>query len=234
MDGRYWLWLGARLLVAVAIVAWAMSYMGSGSAEKEFQKTLEALKQVHSFRVSMTASQAATQQNEMHWEVDCQRDILHHQWHLVDSSTEPPTDMTLEEIFVNGQEYTRHKDGSWGRPQNPGEVRSTKGMCRNLAQGADTNLLPEIAAMIKRGILQGGEKKTINGVPCREWLVTMKGGTTGLEHDKICIGLDDHLPYEMSVDWQNSRTLISDYNSAIQFDVPEAVVQPASATSESN
>ena len=234
MGGRYWLWLGARLLVAVVIVAWAMSYMGSGSSEKEFHKTLEALKQVHSFRMSMTASQGATQQNEMHWEVDCQRDILHHQWHLVDSSTDPPTDLNQEEIFVAGQGYERQKDGSWAHPQGYGGMGSTKAMCRNLAQGNDTNLLPQIATMIRRGILQAGEKKAINGVSCREWLVTLKGGTTGLEHDKVCIGLDDHLPYEMSVDWQNSHTSISDYNAPIQFDVPDATVQPASAASQTN
>jgi hypothetical protein len=233
MGGRYWLWLGARLLVAVTIVAWAMSYMGTGSAEKEFQKTLEAMKQVHSFRVSMT-NQFATQQNEMHWEVDCQRDILHHQWHLVDSSADPAIDMNQEEIFVAGQEYQRQKDGSWAHLTSYGGVRSAKSMCRSLTQGTDSFLLPEIATMIKRGILQKGDKKAINNVPCREWLVTMKGGSSGLEHDKICIGLDDHLPYEMTVDWQNSRTLISDYNAAIEFNVPEAAVQPASAMSESN
>jgi hypothetical protein len=84
--------------------------------------------------------------------------------------------------------------------------------------------------MIQRGILQKGDKKTVNGVRCREWLVTMKGGFSGLEHDTICLGLDDHLPYELSVDFENSHTSFSDYNTAITFDLPEAAVQPASAT----
>jgi hypothetical protein len=44
MGDRYWLWMGARLLAAVAIVAWAASYLGTGSGEKEF---LDSLGQKH-------------------------------------------------------------------------------------------------------------------------------------------------------------------------------------------
>jgi hypothetical protein len=57
----------------------------------------------------------------------------------------------------------------------------------------------------------------------------MKGAPGGLEHDTVCLGLEDRLPYELTVDWQHSRTNFSDYNAAIQFDLPEAAVQPASA-----
>jgi hypothetical protein len=111
---------------------------------------------------------------------------------------------------------------------------SAKPFCSKLAQGVDSNLLPEIATMIQRGILQKGDKKTVNGVRCREWLVTMKGGASGLEHDTVCLGLDDHLPYELTVDWEHARTLFSDYNAPIHFDLPEAALQSASANAESN
>jgi len=87
--------------------------------------------------------------------------------------------------------------------------------------------------MIRRGIIQKGDKKTVNGVKCREWLVTMKGAPSGLEHDTVCLGLQDNLPYEMTVDWQNSHTSFSDYNTAIQFDLPAEVVK-ATNTSASN
>jgi hypothetical protein len=88
--------------------------------------------------------------------------------------------------------------------------------------------------MIKRAIIQKGDKKTVNGVRCREWLVTLRGAPSGLAHDTVCIGLEDHLPYEMTVDWAHSRTSFSDYNTPIQLDVPEAAVQPASATGGAN
>jgi len=233
MRDRYWLWVGARLLAGVAIVAWAASYLGSGSGEKEFQKTLEAMKQVHSFRVAFTANQIGVQQNEMLWEVDCNRDVLHHQWHMVVTSSNPPSELNQDDLVVAGQEYARQQDGSWSPARSSG-FGSAKIYCRHLGQGTDSRLMPQIATMIKRGIIQKGDKKTVNGVRCREWLVTLKGGTSGLEHDTVCLGLEDHLPYEMTVDWEHSRSIFSDYNAPIQLDVPEAAVQSASSNSGSN
>src|SRR5579859_1302583 len=232
MGDRYWMWMGVRLFVGVAIVGWAVSYLGTGSAEKEFQKTLDAMKQVHSFRAVLAAN-PGTQRNEMLWEVDCGRDVLHYEMHVEDTSSEHPSDMTMEEMHVGGKEYLRQKDGSWTLNRGYGG-HPAKGYCTLLAQGADSNLLPKIASMIKRGILQKGDKKTVNGVRCREWLVTMKGAPSGLEHDTVCLGLDDHLPYEMTVDWERSRLSYSDYNAPIQFDLPEAAVQPANAPGGSN
>jgi hypothetical protein len=234
MGERYWLWVGARLLVAVGIVAWAASYLGTGSGEKEFQKTLAAMKQVHSFRVSYSANQSGYQHSDMLWEVDCDRSIAHYQTYFVQSSSNPPSEMKQESLYAGGREYERGTDGSWTPAKYNYQAGTVKGFCTNLAQGTDTNVLPQIATMIQRGIIQKGDKKTVNGVRCREWLVTMKGGLRGLEHDTVCVGLEDHLPYEMTVDWENSHTSISDYNTPIKFDVPEAAVQPASTTAGTN
>jgi len=232
MGNRYWLWVVVRLAIGVPIVTWAASYLGPGSGEKEFQKTLEAMKQVHSFRVAVSAS-PGTQHNEMLWEVDCNRDLLHYQWHFTDSS-HPETVIARDEIHVANQEFDRESDGSWSKHQFAMGVRSAKGFCGKLAQGADSYVLPQIATMIQRGVLQKGDKKTVNGVRCREWLVAMRGAPSGLEHDTVCLGLQDHLPYELTVDWQASRSSFSDYNTPIQIDVPEAAPQAATATTGSN
>jgi hypothetical protein len=231
MGDRYWLWVVVRLAVGVAIVAWAMSYLGTGSAEKEFQKTQEAMKQVRSFRVAFTAT-PGTQHNEMLWEVDCNRNIEHSQSHLVDTSITPPAEFNQDEVSVGGVQYNHQSDGSWAQNKSRGTPASF--YCGALARGDEINLMPKIATMIKRGILQKGDKKTVNGVRCREWHVAMKGAPGGLEHDTVCLGVDDHLPYELTVDWERSRTSFSDYNAPIQFDVPEAALQPASATTGSN
>jgi hypothetical protein len=233
MGDRYWLWVGARLLVGVVIVMWAVSYLGAGSGEKEFRKVLEALKQVHTFRMTYTANPTGTQHSEMLWEVDCNRDALHHQWHLVESSTNPPSELNQDNLVVAGQEYARQTDGSWSPARSSG-FGSAKIYCHHLADGTDGRLMPQIATMIQRGIIQKGDKKTVNGIRCREWLVTLKGGTSGLEHDTVCLGLEDHLPYEMTVDWAHSRSIFSDYNAPIQLDLPEAAMQPASSNSGSN
>ncbi len=228
MSGRYWLWVGARLLLAVVIVGWAASYMGTGSGEKEFQKSLNALKQVRSFRVAYSGRAVATQRNELLWEVDCNRDIVHYQQHFV-QNTDPPAELKQDELGVGGKTYTHNPDGSWSDSKYAYQGASPKPICAALAQGNDLNFMPPIATMIQRGVIQKGEKKTVNGMRCREWLVTMRGGLRGLEHATVCIGLEDHLPYEMTVDWDNSRTSISDYNTQIAFDLPEAAVQPTSA-----
>jgi hypothetical protein len=232
MSSRYWFWVMVRLAVGVAIVAWAASYLGPGGGEKEFQKTLEAMKQVHSFRAAFSAN-PGTQHNEILMEVDCNRDLLHYQWHFTDSSN-PAAVVARDEIHVANVEFDHESDGSWSRHQYPVGVHSAKAYCGKLAQGADTYLLPQIATMIQRGVLQKGDKKTVNGVRCREWLVAMRGAPSGLEHDTVCLGLQDHLPYELTVDWQSSRSSFSDYNSPIQFDIPEAALQPAAATTGSN
>jgi hypothetical protein len=188
------------------------------------------MKQVRSFRVAFTAT-PGTQHNDRLWEVDCNRDLLHYQWHVTDSSR-PDMGMDRNEIHVANQEFDHESDGSWSKPTYTG--RSAKWYCENLAQGTDSTVLPQIATMIKRGILQKGDKKTVNGVRCREWLVTMKGAPNGLEHDTICLGQRDHLPYELTVDWEHARSSYSDYNSPIQFDLPESVLEPASASNGSN
>ena len=232
MSGeRYWIWVVVRLLVGVAIVGWAASYLFTGSGEKEFQKTLDAMKQVHSFRVAETAS-AGTRHKEMLWEVDCPRNLYHYQWHETDSAI-PGMDMTRDEVHFATEEYDRGADGSWSKPRYAHE-RPAAWFCGALAQGNDNTLMPRIATMIQRGILQKGDKKKVNSVRCQEWLVTMKGAPGGLEHDTVCLGLEDHLPYELTVDWLQLRASFSDYNAPITFDVPDAVVQPASTNPGSN
>src|SRR5262249_55936475 len=140
--------------------------------------------------------------------------------HSIDKSTDTPTEFNNDTLEVGPTMYRRLGDGSW---QKSGYASgNAKAICSHLAQGDRSNLLTDIATMIKRGIIDKGDKKTVNGVRCREWKVALRGGYNGLEHDTICIGLDDHLPYEMTVDWERSHTLFSDYNLPIQLDAPDA------------
>jgi hypothetical protein len=235
MEGRYWAWLGVRLLIGAILVGWAFSYLnpGGGSAEKEFQRTLDALKQVHSVRIASAADQVPTQHMDSLWEISCGQDAYHYKWHVVDTGASNGGEINRDEMHVGNLVYDHQSDDSW-LPNGYGNSGSSPSiLCRRLAEGSDTGLMPAIATMIKRGILQKGDKKTVSGVRCREWHVTLKG-PTGLEHDTVCLGVDDHLPYEVTVDWQHSRTVYSDYNSPLQLALPEAAVQPASAATSSN
>src|SRR5258708_10420355 len=236
MGDRYWLWMGVRLLAGVAIVAWAASYLTPGGGEKECQKTVDAMKSVHTLRGTFSWKLMGVEHNEILREVDCTGGIVHEQQHLVQtaSSISTPQESNRESLYAAGVEYERQKDGSWSKGQAAYRGDPAKGYCTSLAQGTENSLMPQFATMIKRGILQKGDKKTVNGVRCREWLVTMKGGFSGLEHDTVCLGLDDHLPYEMTVDWEHSRSTFSDYNSSLQMDLPQAALQPTSASTGSN
>ena len=232
MDGRYWVWLAARLLVAVVIVGWAFSYLTpGGSGEKEFQKTLNAMKQVRSVRTASVADPTPTQHSEMSWELSCAQDAYHYRWDTVESDPKNPAEASQEEVHVGSTVYEHKKDDSWQAHQFSAGVKAAGSMCAKLADGTETEILPDIATMIRRGILEKGDKKTVNGVRCREWKVTMRGGFSGLEHDTLCLGLDDYLPYEMTVDWQHSRTTYSDYNVPFQLELPGPALQPASANS---
>jgi len=232
MEDRYYLWLAARLAVGVALVAWAASYLGSGSGEKEFQKTLQAMKNVHTFRMVYTANNDA-QHNDSLWEVDCDHNVIHHHSHLLIKNPNVNTpELNQDDTNVAGKEYGRKDDGSWIPSRYSGSPTAAA-YCHRLTEGEDSGLLPQIATMIKRGIIQKGDKKTVNGVRCREWKVAMKGGLQGLEHDTVCIGLADYLPYEVTVDWEGSRASFSDYNTALRIDVPEAAVQTTSADGNS-
>jgi hypothetical protein len=234
MEGRYWLWLGARLLMAVIIVGWAFSYLTpGGSGEKEFQKSLDAMKQVRSVRVATVSEPlAAKQHNKFTTELVCAQNGYHTTRHLVDNATDTPTEFNDDTLEIGSAAYRRATDGTW---QKSGYASGNpKLICSRLAQGDRSNLLPDFATMIKRAIIDKGDKKTVNGVRCREWKVALKGGYSGLEHDTICIGLNDHLPYEMTVDWERSRTTYSDYNAPFQLEAPDAALQQTSSTSGSN
>lgn len=234
MGGRYWIWLGGRLLAAVVIVGWAASYMTPGRGEKEFQRALDALKQVRSVRIAEVGNPTPTQHSEFSAELVCAQDAYHSHWHIVSSDPDHPSDSDNDNIQVGYISYAHMPDGSWQKDRYPGRGGSAKTFCRQLAQGEDTTAFPPIATMIKRGILEKGDKKTVNGVRCREWQVTMRGGFSGLEHDTVCLGLDDHLPYETTVDYAHSRTTFSDYNSPFQIDLPQAALESTSANSGSN
>lgn len=238
MREHSWAWMAGRLLAIILLGLWGASFFGGGSGEKEFQKTLDALKQVHSFRASYSGTPSGYQHLDQLWEIDCERGIVHQQQHIRSTPAAPePVDTKQDEFYVGGKQYGRMSDGAWSQMQASWQGNAAKWYCANLGQGTDSNVLPPIATMLQRGILQKGDKKTVNGVRCREWLVTIKGPLANLEHDKVCIGIEDHLPYEMTVDWQGSHSSFSDYNTPMQFDLPEGAmqpVQPASAQAGSN
>jgi hypothetical protein len=135
-----------------------------------------------------------------------------------------------EEFHIGNLVYQRKLDDSWAA--RPTRTVTPNAVCQTLAQGTDSKLFPDLATMIQRGIIEKGDKKMVNDVRCREWKVTLKE-PKGLEHLTVCLGLDDHLPYEMTMDWQHARATYYDYNATFQLDLPGAA-RPAGEISATN
>jgi len=231
MGSRRWLWMGACLLIAGAIFWGVGQAVGPSSGDTEFRKTLEAIQQVKSFRGAYIESGSGTQHSERIWEVDCNRVIVHQQSHDSQTNTDSPFEMREEEFLVGDQRYVRDRNGSWENAGYAGDRFSAKWYCNNLAQGAERDLLPDLHTMISHAITEKGDKKTVNGVRCREWKFDIRTAISS-RVGSMCIGVDDHLPYEMTMG--GGHYSYSDYNQPIQLEPPQVVLQPASSPDESN
>ena len=224
-------WIGA--VVVAGLFFWGVGYvLNPENGDAEFQKMLEATKQVKTFRGTYTGTTASTLHSENLWEVDCNHSIVHKQ------SQEVPNGASQAEVkedqFLMGadQMYTRKSDGSWENTKYTSALYSANWYCDNIAQGTVRDLLPDVRALLRSATFGKGDKKTVNGVRCREWNFTNHSRNSG-QKGTVCIGLDDHLPYEMTVE-NTGRYSYTDYNRPLQFDGPDAVLQAVSATGGSN
>lgn len=213
------IWMAA-IVATGALVFWGVGQsLGPSSGDVEFQKSLDAMMQVKSFRGSFTASGYPSTRL---WEVDCNRVVVHQQ--------SGDSDRKEEEVSVGDQRYMRDGNGSWENAgQEPGDRGSAKWYCDKVAS-ATSDLLPDMRTILRHGISEKGAKKTVNGVRCREWKFDARTALSS-RVGSVCIGLDDHLPYEYTMD--GGVSTYSDYNRPIQIETPGGTVQPASAT-ESN
>jgi hypothetical protein len=232
MDNRRWLWIGACLLAAGAVFWGVGQAVNPSSGDTEFKQTLESMKQVKSFRGVYIESASGAQHSERLWEVDCNRVIVHQQSHDSQANPDSPSEMKEDELLMGEQRYSRTSDGSWENNGDAGERGSAKWYCDNIARGTVRDLLPDMYTMVSHALTEKGDKKTVNGVRCREWKFAARTAVFS-EDGSMCIGLDDHLPYEMTTK-NGGHYSYSDYNRPIQFDVPEAVLQPASSTDASH
>ncbi len=230
MDRR-WLWIGACLLVGGAIIWGVGQAVNPASGDEEFQKALEAMKQVRSFRGTYIANASGTQHSERLWEVDCSRVIVHQQSEDLQASTDSPLEMKEDELLVGELRYNRDSDGSWQNAGHVGPLYSAKWYCDNLAQATVRDLLPDVRELLRHAMIGKGDKKTVNGVRCQDWKYAMKSSASG-QQGSVCIGLDDHLPYEMIM--EGGHFSYSDYNRPIQIEAPDGVLQSASSTDGAN
>jgi len=219
---RFWLWLIPRLLVACAVVICAYSALTPGSGEKEFRRSLEALKNVNSIHYSMV-SDVPAQQVEQEADLVCSDDSYHRRSHTV--VHKPNLDMTLDDeiIRTGGHDYELQPSGLWKRGYS--HVEPAFETCKRLKQGTSSWVVPDIGELLDHTIIEKGDKKKVNGEVCREWRITKRflpyGGT--FEHRTLCLGIEDHLPREAFNDIGNARWTYA-YNTPTKIEAPTALV----------
>jgi hypothetical protein len=218
-------WIGAMLLLA-GLTYWGVSSLVSPNAgDAEFQKMLEATEHVKSFRGAYAGSTPSAEHSEKFWEVDCNRGIVYKRSQTSQTSANPVKE---DQLLVGLDRYNHDPDGSWVKTADKYLMYSGQWYCDNLAQGALRDLLPDTRSMLRNAMIGKADTKTINGIRCQNWQFAMKSSTSGV-HGTVCIGPEDHLPYEMTTD-TGAHYSYSDYNQPIQFEAPEDILQSASAT----
>jgi hypothetical protein len=221
-DMRFWAWLGARLLVGVVLIGWVISFLSPGGGEKEFQRAIEARKEVKSVRYSMVGDPTPTRHTEAQGELSCSENAYHNLFHMVDQDSHSVPDVSQEVVQVGAVAYSRFQNGPWTRG---GYGDAAPNICALMSQGLDASVLPDLDKMMKHGIIEKGDKKTVGGVRCREWKVTVRGVWGGFDHRTICLGVDDHLPREMTTDSEKTHWIYSDFNAPLAIELPTPSVQ---------
>ncbi len=215
---RYWTWLLARLAVAVLLVGWVYTtLLTPSSGEKEFRRSLDALKAVNSVHYSMLGD-TPTQHTEEEADLVCADDAFHRTTQMEVRQPAGDLNVHIETMRADEQDYRLQNDGRWKRDFSGIERPQTT--CQRLAQGDHAWIVPDMRQMLEHGIIDKGDKKTVDGNVCREWKVTLKQGLF-LEHRTVCIGVKDHLPRE--VNDGTSRWTYA-FNTPIKIDTPVDVV----------
>ena len=222
------IWIGAGVLVA-GLIFWGVGQaVNPSSGDTEFQKTLEAMKQVKSFRGSYSES---VSHSERLWEVDCNRVVVHQHSNDAPSGADAGFAMREDVLLVGDQRFTHSSDGSWENEGYAGDRGSAKWYCDNMARATVSDLLPDIRTIVRHAMFEKGDKKTVSGVQCRVWKFAVRSAVMA-QQGSMCVGVEDHLPYEMIMD--GGHYAYSDYNRPIQFEAPDAVLQAASSPAGSN
>ena len=213
-------WIVAMLAIG-GLMFWGLgSLLTPNNGDAEFQKMMEATEHVKSFR-GVDVDSAKHLENL--WEVDCTHNLLHKR----SQTSTDPVEVKEDQLLVGIDRYDHDPDGSWVKNKDKHIIYSGQWYCDNLAQGTLRDLLPDVRSMLRSAMIGKADKKTVNGVRCQDWQFAMKSATSGVK-GTVCIGLEDHLPYEMTTD-SGTHYSYTDYNRPIQLAVPEDILRQSSS-----
>jgi hypothetical protein len=208
----------ALAIVGALLIGFTVFWLSPESGEREFGRAVEAVKLVRSYRYSSVTAPRPTRHTEAHGEMSCSQAAFHQLIHVVDEDLKP-SDFIEETVRLNTGTFQRAGDGTWSRRTLSEGWEKPEQLCTKLSSGVDIQFFPDVSRMQKNGIFERGESKDAGGVQCRVWKVQVTEYGSGLENRTVCLGVKDHLPYEVTSDYDGSRTTFSDFNAAIE--IPE-------------
>ena len=224
---RFWTWLLARLVAIAVLLGLALWYRMPASGEREFRRSMEAIKKVNSLHYAMVIDWPM-QHTEWEGDLVCPDNAFREAMHTVLHQPHNEGTLDTEVARIGDRAYELQPNGLW-RPGYPsGHAADVN--CQHLTTNADIPVLPELDRMVQHGVIEKGDKKTVDGKICREWRVTLRArpgplvprSSEDLEHRTICIGVDDHLPREMTI--SGAEHWAYSFNTSTKVEAPTALV----------
>lgn len=193
------------------------------SGRQELQRSLEAKKNVKSYRMKIDLTMHPGSALVTEVEVSCpdrERIISH------------IGGQQFQSVRVGGDAYTQMRNGQWTKQTVPpnsypcGEAPGAPSPWAMMNEGRDMSVL--IASMAGNGktplTITPASLTQVNGDTCQPWVVSVqhpgaKGGS-GMNYT-ICLDTHDRLPRQLLLGSGGMTVTYSDWNKPLQIDVPE-------------
>lgn len=96
----------------------------------------------------------------------CSEDSFHRKTHVERTNSADPVAADIETLRSSGREYRLMLNGLWRRDSSG--LEPARMTCQRIAQGQATWIVPGLSKFIEYGIIEKGDKKTVNGKSCRQ------------------------------------------------------------------
>lgn len=210
---------GSRALIAriaslsVFIILGALVYFSVGptSGQKQIDRTLEALKKVHSWRRRAEVRNVST--GDLQVEIEEASCPLNTRRTVIITPASG-TRTQIESLRLGTRAFERYNEGAWTLANRP-----NSGNCVDASGLFDFGFAP-IKYVRETGVIKKGDKRFVDGVKCREWTITSQLPGRPPDRYTVCIDSNDLLREIRSSDGQ-MVVAMSDFNADIAFVAPE-------------
>jgi hypothetical protein len=206
-------------VVAIALTAFVIYWALPDSGTAELKKMRTAMESARSWRIDTTLSEP-TKKVQSTVEVYCPSRV-----HEVTNASREEGGKQFEEssesYWIEGTLYAK-KDSQWVISQ---EQRSRTASCAYGPRSTDP-LLDRLDSVISMGKVRKGNKRSIHGDLCRDWIASVRAPAGWREDFQVCVG-DDGLPREVFTPDRQMVETYSEWNVPIRIEAPVAIgVQP--------